>query len=149
MSLLWKSAQRTEHVPAEDLPTHPEPNGVSDQDHPRDYMQSSDAWRQHLGGTYSLQDVPLADLHRDHHHDANCYLPTDENRSRHDVADDDYEGENYDHKYVKEMAKDVDRLPLLLGRRTEDGSINYFGGGHRSAAHAEAGRSHIRMWLKD
>jgi uncharacterized ParB-like nuclease family protein len=47
------------------------------------------------------------------------------------------------------MAKDVDRLPLLVGVRNEDGHPGYFGGGHRTAAFAEAGRTHIPMWVKD
>lgn len=147
MSLLWKAATRTTGVPAEDLPTHPEPNGISDEDHPARYRHMMPTWDEAVGGTYSLQDVPLADLH-DHHHDADCYLPTEENRRRHDVAEDEHEGEHFDHHYVKRMAQDVDALPTLFGQRRGD-KVAYFGGGHRSAAHAEAGRTHITMWVRD
>ena len=68
----------------------------------------------------------------------------------HDVAEDDYPGQNWDYKYVKKMSQDVDSLPLIVGDQ-DHGKDRYafYGGGHRSAAHAEAGRSHIRMWVKD
>lgn len=151
MSLTWKVAQGTERVRAEDLPIHPEPNGVSEDDHPGAYLATGQSqFADRLAGTYSLRQVPLADLHPDHRHDADCYLPTKgKGCPVADVADDEYEGENYDHAYVKGMARDVDALPLLLGGRMEDGRVGYFGGGHRSAAHAEAGRTHIKMWMRD
>lgn len=151
MSLLWKTAtgQSLQHVPMEDLPVHPAPYGISDQDVPAEYAKSSQHWHDTVKGTYSLQQVPLADLH-DHEHNARCYLPTEENLRRHNVAEEDYEGQHYDYHYVKDMAKNVDGLPNLVGwADAPGGKPTYFGGGHRSAAYAEAGRTHIPMWVKD
>ena len=138
-----------EHVPMEHLPVHPAPHGISDQDVPAEYAKSSPSWADRVKGTYSLHQVPLADLH-DHEHNAECYLPTEENRRRHDVAEDDHDGEHYDYHYVKNMAKDVERLPALVGwANTPGGKPSYFGGGHRTAAFREAGRTHIPMWVQD
>ena len=135
------TSQQTERVLAEDIPTHPEPNGAADEDHPRFFYPPET--------TFSIRDIPLRHLNN-HQHDASCYLPTGENMRHHDVAEDDYPGQNWDYKYVKKMSQDVDSLPLIVGDQ-DHGKDRYafYGGGHRSAAHAEAGRSHIRMWVKD
>lgn len=124
------------------LPTHPDPHGVSDQDHPAEYVP---AGHENLRGTYSLKHVPLEHLHPDHVHTAECYRNTPENVARHDVSPDEEPGEHYDYHYVKQMAEDVDGLPRLV----VDRSGYYFGGGHRTAAHAEAGRSTIEAWVHD
>jgi hypothetical protein len=104
MSLLWKTAtgQSLQHVPMEDLPVHPAPYGISDQDVPKEYAGTSGAMYDRFAGTYSLQHVPLESLHPGHEHNADCYRLSNPNVDQwsHDVADDDHEGEDYDYHYV-------------------------------------------------
>jgi hypothetical protein len=134
------------HVPLSDLPVTdyghkgplPHPYAVSKDDDPRGYPSHFPA-----GSTFSLRHVPLADLNRDSGcpggvHGAHCYAPG--STAKHDI-----DPESDDAVYVRHMAKHADHLPALVGTS----STQYFGGGHRTAAFHEAGRTHIPMWVKD
>lgn len=146
MSNLNRDQFTTQHVPVDRLPVagrDEHPFGISDHDEPAEYLKGDESggWAKTFGKTYSLQHVPLESLHPDHLHNASCYVPTPENESRHDVDPEP----GYDVDYVRRMAKDVDKLPALVATRQG----HYFGGGHRTAAYAEAGRKTIPMWVPD
>lgn len=128
-------------VLSEDVPREG-PLAPSFDDHPETFAP---------GRRWVYQTVPLASITERFHcpqgkHDAHCYLWTPENEMAHDVSPDDPdEGpgyENYDYRYVMRMAEHPEQLPALV---VVDGGI--WGGGHRTAAWAEAGWTDVPAWV--
>lgn len=150
-----ESDASTQHVPVRDIPMTswghagplPHPYAVSADDHPQRYTGD---FPEHL--TYSLHHVPLSevaktDCHNGKPHGAHCY-EWDGDYAHHDNSSEGAPGEPdffNDADQVRDMAKTPEHLPALIEH--PDGGM--WGGGHRTAAWAEAGWTHVPMWKPD
>ena len=155
MSLLWVTATGVNHIRAGDIPVFDPLGGnpdhaVAEDDHPWRHFQNSP------DRTFSLHTVPLHEILPRKHcadpekgHSAACYsMDRQDNQRCADISDPDDDdpdenGNSYDQRYIHRIADSIRAghpVPAL---------VQGAGGGHRLAAHNEAGSTHVHVWRPD